>query len=81
MIKAHFWGVESEHHLVHWIKEVVKEGFASTPSTNVQANMSDLDSVVDCVLEIWSYVMQGNSPWTFINMVGDVISAYKLNGR
>jgi hypothetical protein len=72
---------ESEHHLVHWIKEVVKEGIASTPSTNVQANMSDLDSVVDCVLEIWSYVMQGNSPWTFINMVGDVISAYKLNGR
>ncbi|KAF7164590.1 hypothetical protein CNMCM5623_009047 [Aspergillus felis] len=72
---------ESELHLVNWIKDVVKEGFASTPCTNVQANMSDLDSLADCVLEIWSYIMQGNFPWAFVNMVGDVIIAYRSNGR
>lgn len=43
--------------------------------------MSDLDSVADCVLQIWSYILQGNSPWTFINTVGDVLIAYKLNGQ
>ncbi|KAF5856212.1 hypothetical protein ETB97_007688 [Aspergillus alliaceus] len=65
-----------EIQLVDWIKDVVYEGLSS-------ANDGSFDTtsrpaiLPDQIITVWSHIMQGNSPFTFIRMIGEVLDEYR----
>ncbi|KAL4801065.1 hypothetical protein BDV19DRAFT_384079 [Aspergillus venezuelensis] len=62
---------DMEAQVFDWVREVVHEGLlsideASSPSTVLP----------DHIITIWSHVMRGNSPFPFIELIGDVLVEY-----
>ncbi|PYI21449.1 hypothetical protein BO99DRAFT_472187 [Aspergillus violaceofuscus CBS 115571] len=68
---------EPETLLIDWIRNVVTEGMASVQGSRTDACRTGFDALADQVVEVWSHVMHGNSPWAFIGMVGDVLDQYR----
>ncbi|PYI29279.1 hypothetical protein BP00DRAFT_349121, partial [Aspergillus indologenus CBS 114.80] len=68
---------EPETLLIDWIRNVVTEGMASIQGSRIDAFCTAFEALADQVVEVWSHVMHGNSPWAFIGMVGDVLDQYR----
>ncbi|KAJ5094042.1 hypothetical protein N7456_009903 [Penicillium angulare] len=72
---------EHETNLVSWIQEVVYEGLSSANDSSF--NQTPRPTVLpDHIITVWSHIMQGNSPFPFIKMIGEVLVEYqRLSGR
>ncbi|PLB52322.1 hypothetical protein P170DRAFT_402401 [Aspergillus steynii IBT 23096] len=68
---------EPEQLLLHWIQDIMSEGLTSIGRQGEASNLSQLNILADRVVEVWSDIMRGNSPWTFIGMLGEVLVEYR----
>ncbi|KAL4879332.1 hypothetical protein BJY04DRAFT_208685 [Aspergillus karnatakaensis] len=67
---------EHEVQLVTWIQDVVYEGLSSANEGSF-SKAAALAMIPDQIVTVWSHIMQGNSPYPFIEMIGDVLVEYK----
>ncbi|KAL6230843.1 hypothetical protein BDW75DRAFT_234101 [Aspergillus navahoensis] len=67
---------DHEIQLVDWIKEVVYEGLSSANDCSFDISARP-DVLPDQIITVWSHIMQGNSPFTFIQMIGEVLGEYR----
>ncbi|KAL4860589.1 hypothetical protein BDV12DRAFT_181349 [Aspergillus spectabilis] len=69
-----------ENLLIQWVQEIVQEGLSSINNEcAVLVGAPDHGALASHVIEIWSHVMRGSSPWPFINMIGDVLTIYNAD--
>ncbi|KAJ6086403.1 hypothetical protein N7467_005317 [Penicillium canescens] len=69
----------SEHQniLVKWIREIVQEALVSINSDHPTSTvLSTPDELATEVIKLWTLIMQGSSPWSFIGTVADVLIIY-----
>lgn len=68
---------EDELNLLKWIRDVVQEGFVSVQSDNIgPIPPSDHWAFSFQIVKVWSHIMQGSSPWSFIRMIGEALTIY-----
>lgn len=69
--------VEDELNLLEWIGDVVQEGLVSVKSDNIEPiSSSEYWTFSFQVVKVWSHIMQGSSPWSFIRMIGEALTIY-----
>ncbi|KAJ0414695.1 hypothetical protein BJY00DRAFT_19994 [Aspergillus carlsbadensis] len=66
---------DHEIQLVTWIQDIVYEGLSSANEGSLDQSPS-LAMIPERIITVWSHIMQGNSPYPFIKMIGDVLVAY-----
>lgn len=68
--------LDHEVRLIDWIREVVYEGLSSLNDPTLDKG-TRLSLLPDQIIGLWSHIMQGNSPLSFIKMIGDVLVQYR----
>ncbi|RMX97444.1 hypothetical protein D0867_12776, partial [Hortaea werneckii] len=70
---------ESEEKILHWVKCIVEEAYATvdfdTPWTNAN-DMHTPKSLSLGVLQIWTHFFMSNRQWPFINIIGQGLKKY-----
>ncbi|KAL3495470.1 hypothetical protein BJX62DRAFT_222663 [Aspergillus germanicus] len=67
---------DHEIQLVTWMQDIVYEGLSSANEGSFsQATPPAI--LPEQIITVWSHIMQGNSPYPFIKMIGDVLVEYK----
>ncbi|CAG8948506.1 unnamed protein product [Penicillium salamii] len=67
---------DHESRLITWVQDVVREGLSSANDCSFKTAVQVTD-LPDQILTLWSHIMQGNSPFPFIRMIGDTLVEYK----
>ncbi|KAI9376171.1 hypothetical protein BJX61DRAFT_461673 [Aspergillus egyptiacus] len=67
---------DHETQLVTWIQDIVYEG-SSSANEGISSEGTPPAIIPEQIVTVWSYIMQGNSPYPFIKMIGDVLVEYK----
>ncbi|CAG8248072.1 unnamed protein product [Penicillium olsonii] len=67
---------DHEIRLVSWIQDVVYEGLSSTDDDSFSGSARPA-LLPDQIITVWSHIMQGNSPFPFIKLIGQVLVEYK----
>ncbi|KAJ5673316.1 hypothetical protein N7507_002443 [Penicillium longicatenatum] len=68
--------LDHEVRLLDWIQEVVYEGLSSLNDPTLDKSIRP-SLLPDQIIGVWSHIMQGNSPLSFIRMIGDVLVEYR----
>ncbi|PYH97537.1 hypothetical protein BO71DRAFT_427025 [Aspergillus ellipticus CBS 707.79] len=67
---------DHETRLIEWIQEVVYEGLSSANDCSIDKS-ARLSLLPDQIIVLWSHIMQGNSPFVFIKMIGEALVEYR----
>ncbi|KAL2842140.1 hypothetical protein BJX68DRAFT_257905 [Aspergillus pseudodeflectus] len=67
---------DHEIQLVTWIQDIVSEGLSSANEGSF-TKATPPAMIPEQIITVWSHIMQGNSPYPFIKMIGDVLVEYK----
>lgn len=68
---------EDESNLLKWIGDIVQEGLVSINSGNIgPIASSEYWTFSLQVVKVWSHIMQGSSPWSFIRIIGEALTIY-----
>ena len=68
--------LDHEIRLISWIQDVVYEGLSSTDDDSFSGSARPA-LLPDQIITVWSHIMQGNSPFPFIKLIGQVLVEYK----
>ncbi|KAJ5371724.1 hypothetical protein N7517_003730 [Penicillium concentricum] len=67
---------ENQRVLVKWVREIVQEALVSISSDPHSTVLSTPDELATEVIKLWTLIMQGSSPWSFMGAVADVLIIY-----
>ncbi|KAL4738339.1 hypothetical protein BDV11DRAFT_171066 [Aspergillus similis] len=65
-----------EKHLLDWINDVVYDGLSSANDCSFDNNPRPAVSP-EQIITVWSHIMQGNSPFPFIELISQVLVEYQ----
>ncbi|PIG88053.1 hypothetical protein AARAC_001541 [Aspergillus arachidicola] len=68
---------DQEHLLLAWTRDIVRDGLISINGVCPDISSERPEDLVNCTIEVWCHIMQGDSPWPFISMLGDAVVEYK----
>lgn len=68
---------DQEHLLIAWTRDIVRDGSISINAVCPGLSSERPEDLVNCTIEVWCHIMQGDSPWPFISMLGDAVVEYK----
>lgn len=68
---------DQEHLLIAWTRDIVRDGSISINAVCPDLSSERPEDLVNCTIEVWCHIMQGDSPWPFISMLGDAVVEYK----
>ncbi|EIT77481.1 hypothetical protein AO1008_02805 [Aspergillus oryzae 100-8] len=58
---------DQEHLLIAWTRDIVRDGSISINAVCPDLSSERPEDLVNCTIEVWCHIMQGDSPWPFIN--------------
>jgi hypothetical protein len=61
---------------VTWIQDIGYEGLSSANEGSL-GKTTPPAMIPKQIITVWSHIMQGNSPYPFMKMIGDVLVEYK----
>lgn len=70
---------ESEERILHWVKCIVEEAYATVDFDTPWTNANDMYTPKDLslgVLQIWTHFFVSNRQWPFINIIGQGLKKY-----
>ncbi|KAI7241310.1 amidase signature enzyme [Hortaea werneckii] len=69
---------ESEERILHWVKCIVEEAYATVDFDTLWTNANDMRAPRDLslVLQIWTHFFMSNRQWPFINIIGQGLKKY-----
>ncbi|KAB8266013.1 hypothetical protein BDV32DRAFT_156168 [Aspergillus pseudonomiae] len=68
---------DHERMLLEWTRDIVHDGSISINGVDSDISSSRPQDLVNCAIKVWCHIMQGDSPWPFISMLGDAVVQYK----
>ncbi|KAE8378515.1 hypothetical protein BDV26DRAFT_261572 [Aspergillus bertholletiae] len=68
---------DHERLLLEWTRDIVRDGSISVKGVFSGISPDRHEDLVDCAIEVWCHIMQGDSPWPIISMLGDAVVEYK----
>ncbi|KAB8276444.1 hypothetical protein BDV30DRAFT_31714 [Aspergillus minisclerotigenes] len=68
---------DQEHLLIAWTRDIVRDGSISINAVCPDLSSERPEDLVNGTIEVWCHIMQGDSPWPFISMLGDAVVEYK----
>ncbi|KAE8420800.1 hypothetical protein BDV36DRAFT_306294 [Aspergillus pseudocaelatus] len=72
---------DHEHLLLEWTRDIVRDGSISINGACPDISSNRPEDLVNYTIEVWCHIMQGDSPWPFISMLGDAVVEYKRTCR
>ncbi|RMZ37573.1 hypothetical protein CA14_004735 [Aspergillus flavus] len=57
---------DQEHLLIAWTRDIVRDGSISINAVCPGLSSERPEDLVNCTIEVWCHIMQGDSPWPFI---------------